>query len=677
MKLETRFGIRTATIWSITTAILAAQPTPLVTDDFESGLAQWQATGAWAATTTRAASPTHSVTDTPGAFYTNNNDTSLTLTSAVTLAATARPALAFQHSYELENGYDFGHVEISTDGGSTWSATPLASYSGTHPAMVRDQLDLSSFAAETNTKIRFRMTTDSSIVMDGWYLDDVVIGSAPEPVTLDTPTGTDLGQTAVTLRWSASTDAGFASYIVLRGTSAGFDWRTAKTVATLTDSATVECTDIAVAPKANFHYRVLTLTSRGLHSLSNEVSVTTPAGMDFPFLDDGEGSPNLWLATAPWALSDEDANSPSRAWSDSPGANYADGIASQPLRLAAPMNLSSAVNPVLSFHHRYVLASGDTANVEISTNQGTSWSVLASYTSGTQVWTRVRIPLTTYAGQSSVLVRFRLTTDASTNADGWWIDDISAAEAPAVVAAPAADEITSHGMRLTWTANTSLPFSHYAIHRSTSTGVGINSPRIAVITDQTQTTFTDSGLALDTTYYYRVYAVSPYGTYSADSANETVALTLNNPLPFAANFDADLLNWNTGADTGTSAWGLSTAVKRTGASCLASSPGASYAQNTNTYIETAVDLRNTEWPVLTFWDRYGLNSGDWFRIEISGTGGPTIYTYGAYEISRSTWQRQRIDLSPWKGLSNVKLRFRMVSDNAATPGEGWFIDDLD
>lgn len=543
--------------------------------------------------------------------------------------------------------------------------------------MGRDQIDLSALSTETNVKIRFRMTTDASVVMDGWYVDDVVIGSAPEPVVLQTPSGSDLGQTSVTLHWSASADPDFSSFILLRGTQPGFDWRGAKTVATLTDPATVEFADIAVAPKSEYFYRVMTLTSRGLHSLSNEVNAITPPGMDYPFLDDGEAGPNLWVANPPWTLSDEDSHGSGFAWSDSPGENYVGGIASQALTLVAPMDLSTATQPVLTYFHRYTLASGDTSNVEVSTNSGSSWQVLAIYSAGAADWSQVRVPLTAYIGQSSVLIRFRLTTNASDHADGWHIDDISVAESPATVLAPAVGEITSHSLRLTWNANSSLPFSHYAIHRATSPGVNINSPCIATILYQNQTNFTATGLALDTQYYYRIYAVSPYGTYSADSMNEAAVRTLNNPLPFAADFEGNLLSWNTGADTGTSSWGLSTEVKRTGNSSLGSSPGASYAQNVNSYMETSIDLRATEWPVLTFWDRYGLNSGDWIRLEVSATGGPTINVYGIFDSSRAEWQRQRVDLSPWKGLSNVNLRFRMASDNAATPGDGWFIDDLD
>ncbi len=130
-------------------------------------------------------------------------------------------------------------------------------------------------------------------------------------------------------------------------------------------------------------------------------------------------------------------------------------------------------------------------------------------------------------------------------------------------------------------------------------------------------------------------------------------------------------------DATPSTWAVNPDNPHGGTASLSSVPVGQYQPSADNYIETAVDLRNTEWPVLTFWDRYGLNTADWVRLEISAVGGPTNYTYGVYESSRATWQRQQIDLSPWKGLGNVKLRFRLISDDGATNAEGWFIDDLD
>ena len=80
----------------------------------------------------------------------------------------------------------------------------------------------------------------------------------------------------------------------------------------------------------------------------------------------------------------------------------------------------------------------------------------------------------------------------------------------------APDNVTSHSIRISWAANTNAQFSYYAVFRSTTPGSGINSTLVATVTNQSVTTFTDATLALDTPYYYRVYAVNAYGTFSAD-----------------------------------------------------------------------------------------------------------------------------------------------------------------
>ncbi len=157
-----------------------------------------------------------------------------------------------------------------------------------------------------------------------------------------------------------------------------------------------------------------------------------------------------------------------------------------------------------------------------------------------------------------------------------------------------------------------------------------------MIADPTQTQFIDTGLSLDTMYAYRVYVVTPHGTYSAASSTAATMRTLNNPLPFADGFEDGLVSWNSGGDSGVSLWGISEDHSAEGLFSLASNPDTMYPQNSNTWIETAVDLRNTEWPVLSFQDRYGLNSGDWIRLEISATGGPSANVYSAYETSRPT-----------------------------------------
>ena len=187
-------------------------------DDFESGLGNWSSGGAWGLTTARYASPGHAVTDSPGSFYVNNTDASLALGVSLDLTGATRPALGFQHQYALETGYDFGFVEVSTNGGSTWLAPALATFTGNLAPMSLEQLDLSPYAGVGNVRLRFRLVTDSSVVMDGWYVDDVRVAEAPLPVTLQ---ATQTNRNSVALAWDAANGTGFAAYRLYRSLSPG------------------------------------------------------------------------------------------------------------------------------------------------------------------------------------------------------------------------------------------------------------------------------------------------------------------------------------------------------------------------------------------------------------------------------------------------------------------------
>ncbi|HEX7619006.1 MAG TPA: hypothetical protein VF480_09850, partial [Verrucomicrobiae bacterium] len=515
---------------------------PLFFDDFESGLGNWACSGTWGLTTAKSASPSHAATDSPGTFYADNTDSALAMAGSVNLTGVARPALSFRHTYALENGYDFGYVEVSTNGGAAWITPALSAYTGNQGTWAREQLDLSAFTNATAVSVRWHLVTDSSVVMDGWYVDDVRIADAPAPVSLS---AAQTNRTSILLAWTPSTSPSFAAYRLFRSLTPGVDWHTAYLVTEIGNNATTNITDIAVSPKTKYYYRLAVLNTDGMLTLGNEIQVTTPAGMDYPFLDNGESGSATWIADAPWALSTEDAASPTHAWSDSPGANYNNNIPSQSITLVAPLFLAgNAVAPELSYVHKYDFSAGDSANVEVSTNGGISWLTMASYTgTATNTWNHGRASLAAYTS-SPMLVRFRITTSVGVRSDGWHVDDISVAEAPIVVSAPVLDNITSHSIRVNWVVNTNQFFSYYAVMRSTTAGMGINGTLVGVLTNQSATSFTDTNLALDTVYYYRVYAVSSYGAFSPDSPVESSARTLNNPLPFSDGFEGGLINWN-------------------------------------------------------------------------------------------------------------------------------------
>jgi len=144
------------------------------------------------------------------------------------------------------------------------------------------------------------------------------------------------------------------------------------------------------------------------------------------FFDDMESGPGNWTADQPWALITTDSHSPVTCWTDSPQGNYADNV--DVSLMSTPVDLSVASDKKLTFWHRYDLAwdwwwSIDYGRVEISTDGGNSWTGLASYY-GSQSWTKEEIDLTAFGAATNARIRFRLTSDSSYNADGWYIDDV-------------------------------------------------------------------------------------------------------------------------------------------------------------------------------------------------------------------------------------------------------------
>ncbi|KAB2968837.1 MAG: peptidase M14 [Thermoanaerobaculia bacterium] len=148
-------------------------------DDVEGGNIGWTPGGvatAWAITTAQSHSPTHSWTDSPAGSYVNNSDTWLT-SPLLNLTGATDTVLSFWHRYDTESGYDYCLVQVSTNGGSTW--TDVASYDGSQTAWQAVTIPVPQLDGVANARVRFRLTTDVSVTRDGWYVDDIVVQAVP------------------------------------------------------------------------------------------------------------------------------------------------------------------------------------------------------------------------------------------------------------------------------------------------------------------------------------------------------------------------------------------------------------------------------------------------------------------------------------------------------------------
>jgi hypothetical protein len=125
--------------------------------------------------------------------YTSEN--TLTTQMPVQLPVASAAVLSFSHHYQMEASWDGGVVELSSDSGSTWvdlgpyfitegydtriktSENPLSgrfAFTGISTNFKTSRIDL-SFWEGKSILIRFRVGTDESISLTGWYIDDIMI----------------------------------------------------------------------------------------------------------------------------------------------------------------------------------------------------------------------------------------------------------------------------------------------------------------------------------------------------------------------------------------------------------------------------------------------------------------------------------------------------------------------
>ncbi|MGH2543393.1 MAG: carboxypeptidase regulatory-like domain-containing protein, partial [Ardenticatenaceae bacterium] len=146
-------------------------------DDVEGGTNGWTAQSPWAITTEASHSPTHSWTDSPGGDYSNGRNVALS-SPVLDLTGFESITLNYWQICDTEAGYDFCHVEISADGGATWSE--VAAYDGAASQWEEISIPVAALDNQPDARVRFRFTSDGSVRRDGWHVDDIrLLGGGP------------------------------------------------------------------------------------------------------------------------------------------------------------------------------------------------------------------------------------------------------------------------------------------------------------------------------------------------------------------------------------------------------------------------------------------------------------------------------------------------------------------
>ncbi len=119
------------------------------------------------------------------------DDSNMRLTRAFDLRHVTSATLNYWTWYDIETDWDYGYVEVSTDGGETWTVLQTAhsattnpsgnaygpgytGVSGGGPTWIEESLDISNFAGQ-EILLRFEYVTDDAVNRPGWTIDDLTI----------------------------------------------------------------------------------------------------------------------------------------------------------------------------------------------------------------------------------------------------------------------------------------------------------------------------------------------------------------------------------------------------------------------------------------------------------------------------------------------------------------------
>jgi hypothetical protein len=141
-------------------------------------------------------------------------------------------------------------------------------------------------------------------------------------------------------------------------------------------------------------------------------------------LNDGaENGTTNWTMGSGWTVHTDSYHSGTHSFAIAPYSNNANTSMTK----AGVINTLSYPVTYLNFWTRWDLEGyWDFGIVEISSNNGTSWQQISTYTRTNLTWTQQSFDVTAFVNSSTqMLIRFRLTADGGTVNAGWWVDDIS------------------------------------------------------------------------------------------------------------------------------------------------------------------------------------------------------------------------------------------------------------
>jgi hypothetical protein len=120
----------------------------------------------------------------PSLFAGNDDNLDNSIVREVAVPA-GTPSLTFDAQYLLEDGFDYGYVQVSTDGGESYETIPCSNqeegplgsaFNGDSGGFVAETCSLEAYAGDTIV-VAFREVTDASVHEGGLWIDNVKVDS--------------------------------------------------------------------------------------------------------------------------------------------------------------------------------------------------------------------------------------------------------------------------------------------------------------------------------------------------------------------------------------------------------------------------------------------------------------------------------------------------------------------
>jgi carboxypeptidase T len=279
-------------------------PLTLLADNMEGTFStNWTATispnasGGWAFTTLNKFEGARSMTESPNGNYTASSTRRVTYKNALNLSNATGAWLSFWVRHRSENCNDKLQVQVSTNGGVTYTAVcgrnTIAENDGTlagKPALTgirenwtRELVDLSAFKGFSNVRFRFEFTSNSDAsgdsyykkVDDGFYIDNLKVIKSTTALSARTATfvnldGELLPDRSGLLTWEAFTDSRHDHFVVEKSVN-GTDFTA---IGVVKGFPPYQLTDPSIAVGSNI-YRVKQINNDGTEVQSKTINLVS------------------------------------------------------------------------------------------------------------------------------------------------------------------------------------------------------------------------------------------------------------------------------------------------------------------------------------------------------------------------------------------------------------------